>query len=54
MPISLIIREWLKMRSTGGKHILKYIDNACPRISTENNNDVNHFGLISFYELQLV
>lgn len=30
----------------GGKRVTKYIDNACPRISIENNRQANHFELI--------
>jgi hypothetical protein len=31
-----------------GKKIVNYIEEAKPRISVENNADINHFGLISF------
>jgi len=36
----------------GGKRLAKYIDNASPRISVENNATVNHFGLVEFLKNQ--
>lgn len=32
----------------GGKKLVNYIDDAKPRISIENNANINHFGLITF------
>lgn len=36
----------------GGKKLTKYIENACPRISVEDNATVNHFGLVEFLKNQ--
>lgn len=38
----------LRHHYTGGRKIVKYIDNAAPRISVEGNSDVNHFDLVAF------
>lgn len=38
----------LQNHQTGGRRIVKYIDNAAPRISVEGASDVNHFGLVAF------
>lgn len=32
---------------SNGKQFVRYIDNACPRISIEGNDEINHFDLIS-------
>lgn len=36
------------MRSSGGKHLERYINESCPRISIEEDNEVDHFGLMAF------
>jgi hypothetical protein len=33
---------------SGGQKVFKYIEEACPRISIENNINANHFDLIDF------
>lgn len=38
----------LKAMAIGGMKVSHYIDKACPRISTENDNEINHFGLIAY------
>ena len=40
--------KWKKMQSSGGKHLERYINDACPRISIEGNKEVDHFGLMAF------
>lgn len=42
------IKNILNSYEVGGKRIDRYIDEACPRISIENNTKANHFELISF------
>jgi hypothetical protein len=42
------ILHWLQMQKSSGKHIARYIDDACPRISVEGNKEVDHFGLMAF------
>jgi hypothetical protein len=38
----------LKTHKEGGKKIINYIEDACPRISIESNTQANHFELIDF------
>lgn len=33
---------------SGGKKVVHYLKNACPRISIESNSDANHFELLDF------
>lgn len=37
-----------KIYTQGGKKIVSYIEDACPRISIEDNKQANHFQLIDF------
>lgn len=37
-----------KIFKQGGKKIVTYVDEACPRISIEGNTQANHFQLIDF------
>lgn len=39
---------YLKVHNQNGKKVVNYIENACPRISLENNKKANHFDLIKF------
>ena len=40
--------HYLKVHNQNGKKVVNYIENACPRISLENNKKANHFDLIKF------
>ncbi|MDN5216942.1 HipA domain-containing protein [Fulvivirgaceae bacterium BMA12] len=42
------IVHYYNVHNQNGKKIDKYIENACPRISLENNKKANHFDLIKF------
>lgn len=46
------LMNWLKMQQSGGRHIPKYIDDACPRISIEGNKEIGHFELMGFLKKQ--
>lgn len=41
-------KNLLKTHKAGGKKVLKYIEEASPRISIEGNTQANHFQLIDF------
>ena len=40
--------HYLKVHNKNGRKVINYIENACPRISLENNEKANHFDLIKF------
>lgn len=40
----------LRIHKNGGKKVLNYIEEACPRISIESNTQANHFELMDFIE----
>ncbi|MGN6637687.1 MAG: HipA domain-containing protein [Mucilaginibacter sp.] len=42
------IGKWLKMQQSGGMHIARYINDACPRISVEGDKEIGHFALMAF------
>ncbi|KRT17883.1 hypothetical protein ASU31_00895 [Pedobacter ginsenosidimutans] len=42
------IEKNLRAMSQNGKKVEHYIQDACPRISIENNSGINHFGLIKY------
>lgn len=42
------IKKHLELRKNGGSKIDKYISNAAPRISFEDNKSANHFELINY------
>lgn len=42
------IRNNLGAMSRGGKKVERYINDACPRISIEDNSEIDHFGLIGY------
>lgn len=44
--------NWNKMQLPGGRHLIKYIIAACPRISVEGDQEVDHTGLMSFLKIQ--
>ena len=46
------IKHYLKTHNNGGKKVLRYIENARPRISIEDDKNVNHFQLIKNLKVQ--
>jgi len=42
------IKHHLKIHKDNGKKVIKYIENAHPRISIEANTIANHFELLDF------
>lgn len=46
------IVKWRKMQQSGGMHLARYINDACPRISVEGNNGIGHFALMEFLKTQ--
>lgn len=42
------VTQLLQTHKQGGKKLVKYINDACPRISIESNTQANHFQLIDF------
>lgn len=45
------IKHYLNVHKQGGKKVVNYIEEACPRISIEGNTQANHFQLIEFIKL---
>jgi len=42
------LKNLLNTHLSGGKKLLNYIDEACPRVSIESNDKANHFELMDF------
>lgn len=40
--------KYKKLQQSNGKQVVKYINDACPRVSVEGNSEINHFDLIAF------
>lgn len=42
------LKQLIELHKKGGKRIVRYIQEACPRISIESNTQANHFELMDF------
>lgn len=46
------LANWIKMQQSTGRHVERYIAEACPRISVEGNKEIGHFELMAFLKGQ--